>query len=145
MRRPKESGRVPQFVGKRCCGAGERREPGESGLIRPSMKTAATIRKQDMMPRMEVKERKRRGRKESGTRMIPQTIFQDVRPSELSVRALRESAKRTTSATQVARSSRENRIDVATRALGPNETYARSAKVMRLLSTSRHLARILAV
>nr|POE65204.1 hypothetical protein CFP56_34871 [Quercus suber] len=108
------------------------------------MKMASTMPKHDRMPRMLVKERKRSGTNPSGMMMIPQTIFHSVSPQP-GMRASRESAKRTTNATQAAISSRLKRMEVVMRAQGPKETKARSAKVMRLLSTSAHLARSLAV
>jgi hypothetical protein len=100
--------------------------------------------KQDITPRMEVKDRKRRGRKLSGMRITPHTIFQ-MRMLQPGISASMLSAKRTTSATHAARSSRENRMLTAMRALLPKETKARSAKVIRELSTSRHFANSFAV
>jgi hypothetical protein len=97
-----------------------------------------------MTPRMEVKDRKRRGRKLRGIRITPHTTFQN-RISQLGIRASMLSAKRTTRATHAARSSREKRMLTAMRALLPKETKARSAKVMSELSTSRHFARSFAV
>lgn len=49
-----------------------------------------------------------------------------------------ESEKRMTSATQAATNSSVNRADTTTRALGPNDTYARSEYVMRLTSYCMH-------
>jgi len=93
---------------------------------------------------MLVNDSRRRGTKDRGMRMIPQTIFHSMSPQP-GIKASRESAKRTTRAMHAARSSREKRMEVMIRAEWPNETNARSAKVMRELSTSAHLARILAV
>jgi hypothetical protein len=100
--------------------------------------------KQDMTPSMEVNDRKRNGRKLNGTRMTPQTIFQSKMPQP-GMSASMLSANKTTSATHAARSSRENKMLTAMRALLPNETKARSANVMRELSTSRHFASSFAV
>ena len=80
----------------------------------------------------------------SGMRMMPQMTFHQKVLSP-GMRASRESAKSTTRATHAPRSSREKSRDVSSRALGPNETKARSANVMSDESTSKHLARILAV
>ena len=44
MSRPKEIGRVSQFDGNRYVCAGSRRDPGVSGLMKPSMKTMRTTR-----------------------------------------------------------------------------------------------------
>jgi hypothetical protein len=100
--------------------------------------------KHDITPRMEVKERKRRGRKLNGIRMMPHTTFQNS-VSQPGIRAFMLSAKRTTRATHAARSSRENNMLTAMRALLPKDTKARSAKVMSELSTSRHFASSFAV
>ena len=100
--------------------------------------------KQDMTPKMDVKDKKRRGKKLSGIKINPQTIFH-WKTSQPGMRASMLSAKSTTNATHAASSSREKRILVATRALVPKETYARSAKVMSEPSTSRHLASSFAV
>lgn len=44
IRRPKESGRVSQFEGKRYVVAGSRKEPGVWGFMNPSTKTMVTTR-----------------------------------------------------------------------------------------------------
>lgn len=50
MRRPKERGSVIQFSGKIYVFAGVRRDPGESGLIKPSTTTATTTGKMSVLP-----------------------------------------------------------------------------------------------
>src|SRR6266480_2645661 len=61
------------------------------------------------------------------------------------INASRLSPNRMTRATLAATNSKEKRMLVTMRAEWPKETYAKSAKVMRELSTSKHLARSLAL
>lgn len=55
---------IPRFVG-----AGLQRLPGASFLEKPSMKMTTTRNIVDMMPRMEVYDRRERGKKTVGTRL----------------------------------------------------------------------------
>ncbi len=72
--------------------------------------------------------------------MTPHTTLNSVTPHP-GTKASKLSANKTTSATQVARSSKVKSKLVAIRAFCPKEAKARSANVINELSTSRHLAR----
>lgn len=77
------------------------------------------LQKQEKIPKMLVKLSKRKGTKFRGIIKNPHMIFHSTTPTP-GIRRSRVSAKSTINATQAARSSTENRIPVAIRALWPN-------------------------
>ncbi len=103
-----------------------------------------SLPKQHIMPKTLVKLNNRKGTNPRGIRMIPQAIFHSTTPQP-GIKASKLSENKITRATHAAIISRLNRMLVAIRAFEPNEMYARSAKVMSELSTSKHLARMPAV
>jgi hypothetical protein len=100
--------------------------------------------KQAIIPRILVKLSSRSGRKASGIKMNAEMTFHVTTPYP-PIRASRLSPKRTMRATLAPINSNVNNKLTITLARGPKETYAKSAKVMSELSTSKHLARSFAV
>ena len=97
----------------------------------------------DMIPMMDETLRIRSGKKHGGvrTKNAKSLYWKGVNCGNS---ALSESAKSTTSDTPLPASSKVKRIEVRTRALGPNAAYAISAYVTRVGSVSMHLESSLA-
>jgi hypothetical protein len=69
MNNPKLKGNRPN-LGVQLVGMTSRKLPGASGLIAPSAMRTARTTNEEKMPRREVRERRRRGRKVVGRRLF---------------------------------------------------------------------------
>jgi hypothetical protein len=162
MSKPNESGRVRQSAGNQYVAAGSMREPGVVVLSSPSTMTMMTtagkasavgslrignhaLLRHARIPIILVKLNSLKGKKFRGISNRAQTTFHSVTDMAAGKRRLSESANSTIRATQAANSSSVKRMLVASLARGPNETKARSEKVMMAASSSMHLAKSLAV